>query len=71
MTQEIKIEWLYDEHDCETCGSSYAEGAKVHINGELVIENIPYAHCYGGENWDRDDIYKRIFLELGYHVTES
>lgn len=68
---EIRIEWLYDEHDCETCGWSGAEGAKVYIDGELVIELEPIAHCYSGSSWDRDEVYKRILNHIGYELNDA
>ncbi|PJT22679.1 hypothetical protein CN884_11925 [Ochrobactrum sp. 30A/1000/2015] len=45
---KISIEWLGDTHDCETCGPSWAEGARVYIDGLLVLDLQPSAHCYDG-----------------------
>lgn len=63
----IKIQWLSDEHDCETCGNSYAEGARVFIDNE-VLEFTPYASCFGGDSWYVEDIYKEIINYLGYEI---
>ena len=41
-----KIEYLYDEHDCDTCGYSYAEGYKIYKDDVLVIDKSPSAYCY-------------------------
>lgn len=49
---EIKIETMCDEHDCETCGWSYAEGGDVYIDGVKVINEEPVAYCYDSENYD-------------------
>lgn len=67
----IDIQWLEDEHDCETCGWTLATGALVYINGELKIELEPIAHCYDSSSWDRDQVYLRIFQALGYTVEDN
>lgn len=41
-----KIEYLYDEHDCDTCGCSWAEGYKIYKDDVLVIDKSPSAYCY-------------------------
>lgn len=64
----IKIEWLHDDHDCETCGASYAEGARVTIDGAVALDLQPVAHCFDGKNWQDDDVYKLILEKLGYTV---
>jgi hypothetical protein len=66
----IKIKWLYDDHDCETCGSSYAEGAVININGK-EIELEPLAHCFGGTTYDERKVFETILKELGYTVEYS
>lgn len=68
---KIKIEWLSDSHDCETCGDSYAEGAKVWIDGELVIDKVPRAHCFDVDSWDNFVIYQEIFHKLGHTLEEE
>jgi len=65
---KLKIEWLVDDWDCETCGSDYAEGANVWIDGVLTLELTPIAHCYDGVNYPRTDVYKRILEHLGHTV---
>lgn len=71
---KIKITWLTDEHDCETCGSSSAGGAIVDIikkDGERrVITMAPFAHCYNGVNYYAEEVFERILFELGYEVEE-
>lgn len=67
----IHIEWLDDSHDCETCGTSYADGARVTIDGKVALDLVPHAYCYDGENYDRDDVFRRILAHLGHTLTES
>jgi hypothetical protein len=67
----IRIEWHTDEHDCENCGSSYAEGAVIHIEGREPIEMLPSAHCFDGTSYSEADVYTRIIEELGYRVAHE
>ena len=66
----IKIEWLIDEHDCDTCGTTYARGAHVSINGVIPNELTlsPVAHCYDGSNYETEDVYEKILKYLGHNV---
>lgn len=43
---KIRIEDMYDEYDCETCGYSVAYGGRIFFDEELKFELIPVAHCY-------------------------
>lgn len=67
----IKIVWLSDYYECETCGGSYADGARVYLDGELLVEMEPVAHCFGGTHYDRDDVYKKILELTGHEVKEE
>lgn len=66
--KQIKIVELFDESDCETCGSSYAQGYKVYVAGELVSSYIPVAHCYDSESYEIQDVFKDILERLGYEL---
>jgi hypothetical protein len=66
----IEIDWLHDEHNCETCGWSLSQGAIVRVDGKQILELRPRAHCLGSENWDDADVYKLILRKLGYQVGE-
>lgn len=67
----IHIEWLDDCHDCETCGPTYSDGARVTIDGVVALELVPHAYCFDGDNYDRDDVFRRILAHLGHDLTES
>lgn len=65
----IKIEWLTDSYDdCETCGSSWAEGARVFVDDVLALDLAPVAHCHSGVNYDNQDVYDRLLRHLGHTV---
>lgn len=66
---QLEIEWLYDSYDCEDCGPSDAQGAVVRLDGQVVIELIPNAHCYSSETYDPDSVYATIFSLLGFDVS--
>lgn len=66
--KRIKIVELFDESDCEICGSSYAQGYKVYADEELILSYIPMAHCYDSESYDIADVHKDILEYLGYEV---
>lgn len=65
---KIVIERLTDEHDCETCGSSYAEGARVYFNDELALSLEPSAYCYDSTDYDDSQILVQILEKLGHAV---
>ena len=68
----IKIEWLTDSYSgCETCGTSYAEGARVYIDDALALDLAPRAHCFGGADYQDGEVYTRILQHLGHTVEQA
>jgi hypothetical protein len=67
---KIKIEWLSDEHECDTCGWTYATGAAVEFDGVPCIDLEPSAYCYDGESYDAEDVFRRIIERLGHTIEE-
>ncbi len=65
---KIKIEWLTDENNCETCGWNFAEGAIVTIDGDVAIELHPAAACWDGDSYSETEVYKRILAHLGHEL---
>jgi hypothetical protein len=59
---------INDDYDCETCGSSYAEGFEIIKDGNLVHTLKPVAHCYNGDSFDGDDLLTWILNDLGHSV---
>jgi len=68
---DIKIQWLTDSHDCETCGSTYAEGARVTIDGKVEVEMLPVAHCFGGDDYSPSDVFAAVLAHYGHTVSEE
>lgn len=50
-----KIVWLEDQHECETCGYSYAQGYRIYRDEKLVIDKTPISHCYDPLNYDHSN----------------
>ena len=67
---KIKIKWLTDDYDCEDCGTSYADGAAITL-GDEVFELTPVAHCFGGQHFDKEDVYKFVLDKLGHAIEEE
>lgn len=67
----IRIEWVTDSHECETCGSNYADGAYVHIDGREVLDLSPAAACYGGTDYSEAAVLKKVLEYLGHEITEE
>lgn len=61
---KIRIDWLTDTCDCDTCGPSYAEGAVVYFDDVEVLKFRPSAHCFDGENYSREYVYQAIIKHL-------
>ena len=68
---EIHIKWLSDDSYCDTCGTNWAEGAMVTLDGKPLLELNPHATCFGGDHWDRADVYRRIIEKMGYAVSDQ
>lgn len=64
----IRIEWLSDECECDTCGYNWADGAHVYFDDELVLNLKPVASCFDSEHYYPEDVYQRILGQLGHSV---
>lgn len=65
---KLEIEFLHDDYDCDDCGYSYSEGCRVHLDGNLILELNPVAHCFGGIHYDTNEMYNLLLEKLGYEV---
>jgi hypothetical protein len=66
---KLEIEWLYDDHDCEVCGPSYAEGAIVRMDNVVILELIPNAHCYSSESYEAEEVFVTLLEHFGFDVS--
>lgn len=67
----IRIEWLTDWSDCDTCGMNYAEGARVFLDEKEILALVPYSACYDGDHWDDRQVYELILEKLGYDIVKE
>lgn len=65
---KVKIEWSYDDSDCETCGGSYAEGAVAWVDDVVVFDKPAVASCFGETNVSEGEVYNAILNYIGYDV---
>lgn len=66
--KRIEIETMTDEHECETCGSSWSEGGVVYVDGEEVLCREPRAYCYGTPSYSESDLLVMALKKLGVEV---
>lgn len=67
----LAISWLEDDHECDTCGFSYASGAHVRLDGKTILELLPTAVCFDGDSWTREEVFRRILVHLGLTIQET
>jgi len=65
---KIEITTDSDDHKCECCGMTYAEGGKVHVDGKLIVDLPAIAHCCGGQSFSQDELLVIALHELGHTV---
>jgi hypothetical protein len=68
--KHIKIELLLDEHDCEVCGGSWADGYEVTFPDGSSLTLQPQAHCFGGKDWSEAELMGEILKHLGYTTVD-
>lgn len=67
----ITIEKITDSHECETCGFSSADGARIYLDGTFHSELTPMAYCFDGTDYEDDDIYREVLRALNHNVVYS
>lgn len=67
---KIKIEWLEDQCECETCGFSYATGARVYVDGVLNLDLTPCAACFDSTDHERSDVIVRTLECVGLYESD-
>lgn len=67
--KHVKFEWLSDSWECDCCGSSFAEGVTVYLNGDVIHEVVPLAHCFGGTHEYTFETYENTLKALSIDPT--
>ena len=70
---KIRIDWLGDSYECshDGCSGGWAEGAVVTLDGVVIHDLTPVAHCYESTSYTQEEVYKRILIGLGYELEET
>ena len=67
---QIKIDWLYSQQDCETCGFSGASGAIVTVDDVEVLNLRPIASCTSPRSWEVEDVFALLLQHLGHSTLQ-
>ena len=62
----IEIKTTEDTYDCETCGWDYATGGSIYVDGDLVLEKTPIAHCYNGQSYSETELLILALEKIGH-----
>lgn len=68
---KIKIDWITDEYECETCGWSLACGAIVTFEDGSVIDMKPNARCVDCVDYSPDEVYTAILKKFGHEIEQG
>jgi hypothetical protein len=68
---KIKIDWITDEYECETCGWNIACGAIVTFENGDKIDMTPTAGCVDPVDYGGDEVYEAIFKKLGHEIEQG
>lgn len=66
--RKLLIEDLEDSYECESCGSNWSQGYRVHLGDEVILEMEPVAHCFEGQSYTEEDLLERLLPALGFKV---
>lgn len=66
----MKIEIITDSdtHECDDCGTSYASGGRVIVDGVEIISKPAVAYCCGGDDYSESDLLVMALAKLGHEV---
>lgn len=64
----IEIITTSDIQDCDTCGSNWAEGGYVIIDGVEVLRVTPEASCFGGLGASESELLLLALSAVGVSV---
>lgn len=68
---KYRIVWLYDSHDCETCGWSGESGYIIFKGDVIVVDKKPIAHCFDSVGHNPDEAFLDILKLEGIEVEQE
>jgi hypothetical protein len=72
--RQLEIIRTSEYRDCEQCSGGSAEGARIELDGKVLVDLVPVAHCFSGISYNEAQITQAILHALGItdvEVTES
>lgn len=66
--KHIILTILHDSMDCETCGYDAEDGFTLEIDGNMVIDKTPLAHCYDGTRYSDHRPVEELGAYLAGHL---
>lgn len=66
---KIQIETDSDTYECDCCGTNYANGGEVIIDGEIILSRPASASCVGSESWNESELLVMALKKIGHEVT--
>lgn len=69
-TNTFTVKFLDDDHDCHKCGTTWATGALVLLNGKVFLNLKPKAGCVDEASYTPEEVYKEIIKTLGFEIVE-
>lgn len=67
----LRIEWSYDSHTCDTCGSMWSQGAVVTLGGRRILDMPANAGCYDSVFVDHQTILEAVCAAYGIEIEEG
>lgn len=64
----LKIDWSFDDYQCELCGTSWSTGARVTLGDAVILDAPAVAHCQGSVNVEEGHILYHLCKHLGIEV---
>ena len=65
---KIVVTELQDSHECETCGTSYATGYSITVDGRVMVDLQPVAACYDANHYTLADALMELVEQYGHTV---
>lgn len=69
--KKISVEKLEDTHDCEYCGLDHREGYIISVDGVVVVDKAPVAHCFDSTEYEISGFWYDIADILRNHDAEQ
>ncbi len=66
---KIEITTDSDEHECDCCGTTYAQGGTVVVDGVEILSRPALAYCTGSDDWNQSELLVMALHKMGHKVS--